>query len=126
MKILNELLGGVQTPQGLGENVVIEWGFVPVYLDHVRWLQDVAGLDPWWLDGDEAALRQGYIERHGDSPEMMELCWKQVEAIQETWPQLESFYGDHIIHTVTSGPTGPEYLPCAEIVFTMLPDDAEG
>ena len=51
----------------------------------------------------------------------------QVPAIERAWPQLESFYGDdHIIRTVTSGPTGPEYLTCAQIVSIMLPDDAEG
>jgi hypothetical protein len=53
--------------------------------------------------------------------------WAQAKAIQQAWPELERFYGDdHIIRTVTSGPTGPEYLTCAQIVSVMLPDDAEG
>jgi len=30
---------------------------------------------------------------------------------------LEYFYGDHVVRTVTSGPT---YRPCAEIVSIML------
>jgi hypothetical protein len=70
MQTLNELLNGVQTPQSLGENVVLEWGFAPGDLPAVRWLRDVAGFDAWWLDGDEPAARQGYIKRRGDSPEV--------------------------------------------------------
>jgi hypothetical protein len=46
-----------------------------------------------------------------------------VAYLDLQWPELESFYGDHVVHTVTSGPT---YLPCAEIVSITLPDDAEG
>jgi hypothetical protein len=38
MQTLNELLNGVQTPQSLGENVVLEWGFAPGDLPAVRWL----------------------------------------------------------------------------------------
>ena len=41
----------------------------------------------------------------------------QAKAIQEAWPELECFYGDHVVCTVTSGPT---YLPCDEIVSIML------
>src|ERR1700682_5495013 len=71
LRTLNELLGGVQTPQGLGENVVIEWGFMIQYFDsgYVRQLRD-AGFDAWWLDGDEQAARQRYMEsRQHLSPE---------------------------------------------------------
>jgi hypothetical protein len=46
----------------LGRNVVIEWGFKVAHLDRVRLLRG-AGFDAWWLDGDEAAARQGYIRR---------------------------------------------------------------
>lgn len=125
MQTLNELLKGGQTPQSLGENVVIEWGFAIEDSGLVRKLRD-AGFDAWWFDGDEEAARQGYIQRRGDSPEVMDAYWAQAGGIQQAWPELESFYGDdHIIRTVTSGPAGPEYLTCAEIVSTMLPDDAE-
>jgi hypothetical protein len=128
-RTLNELLGGVQTPQGLGENVVLEWGFPPDNLPAVRWLRDVAGFDAWWLDGDEPAAHQGFtMSRRHLSPEQQREAENnyqaQVPAIEKAWPQLESFCGhDHIIPTVTSGPT---YLSCAEIVSLMLPDDAEG
>lgn len=133
LRTLNELLGGDQTPQGLGENVVIEWGFMIQDFDsgYVRQLRD-AGFDAWWLDGDEEAARQGYMmSRQHLSPEKLRQAviayQAQVPAIERAWPQLESFYGDdHIIRTVTSGPTGPEYLTCAQIVSIMLPDDAEG
>jgi hypothetical protein len=102
----------------LGPNVVIEWGFKVVYLGNVRLLR-AAGFDAWWLDGEEAAARQGYITQKGDSPNVMAAYWLQVEQIQAAWPELKDFYGDHIIRTVTSGPT---YMPYAEIASTMFPD----
>ena len=37
----------------------------------------------------------------------------------DAWPKLERFYGDHIIGTVTSGPT---YMPFAEIASTLYRD----
>ena len=95
---------------------------------YVRQLRDDAGFDAWWLDGDEQAARQGYMDGEATPlPEKLRQAvnayQKQVDAIQAKWPELKSFYGDdHIIHTVTSGPT---YLSCAEIVSRMLPDDAE-
>jgi hypothetical protein len=62
------LLCGSQSPKDaakvrdnaldLGENVVIEWGFLIQYFGCVRELRH-AGFDAWWLDGDEEALRQG-------------------------------------------------------------------
>jgi hypothetical protein len=50
------------------------------------------------------------------------LYWDQVNAIEAARPMLEEFYGDHIIRTVTPGPT---YLTFEEIASIMLPDDAE-
>jgi len=75
------------------------------------------GFDAWWLDGDEAAARQGYIDRRGHSPEVMAAYLVQVEAIKAAWPQLERFYGDHIIRTVTAGPT---YMPFDDVLSVML------
>jgi hypothetical protein len=125
---LRELLGGFQSPQdaavvrdkarALGEKVVIEWGFRVNLLGYVRLLRD-AGFDAWWLDGDEEAARHGYMELRGDSPNVMDAYWAQTNAIETAWPKLESFYGDHVVRTVTSGPT---YRPLAEIVSIMLPD----
>jgi hypothetical protein len=103
----------------LGPNVVIEWGFRLEYFDCVRLLR-AAGFDTWWFDGDEPAARHGYISRHGDSPQSMALYWAQVARIQAAWPDLKSFYGDHVVRTVTSGPT---YMPYADIGSTMFPDD---
>ena len=102
----------------LGPNVVVEWGFKVAYLGCVRLLRD-AGFDAWWLDGEEEAARQGYIARHGGSSAAMDAYRLQVEEIQEAWPELKRFYGDHIIRTVTSGPT---YTPFADIAYAMFPD----
>jgi len=101
-----------------GPDVVIEWGFIPEYLGYVRQLRGV-GFDAWWLDGDEEAARQGYINRRGNSPEEIAPYLVQLEAIQAAWPQLKRFYGDHIIRTVTAGPT---YMPFDEVLSVMLPD----
>lgn len=128
METLNALLGGVQTPQSLGENVVLEWGFAPDYLGYVRQLRDDAGFDAWWFDGDEQAVRHGYMmSRQHLSPVQLrqaEIDYQaQANAIEEAWQELECFYGDdHVIRTVTSGPNGPTYRPLAEIVSIMLPD----
>jgi hypothetical protein len=103
--------------RALGPNVVIEWGFKVGLLGCVRQLQD-AGFDAWWLDGDEEAARQGYMKRRGNSPAVMAAYWAQTRDIQAARLELESFYGDHIIRTVASGPT---YLPYAEIASIMLP-----
>jgi hypothetical protein len=104
--------------QALGPNVIIEWGFKVAYLDCVRQLR-AAGFDAWWLDGEEAAARQGYIDRRGNSPKVLYAYQVQVDEIQAAWPELERFYGDRIIRAVTAGPT---YLPFAEIASIMLGD----
>jgi hypothetical protein len=105
----------------LGPKVVIEWGFKVGLLGCVRQLQ-ATGFDAWWLDADEEGARQGYMRRHGNSPVAMAAYWAQVMDIQAAWPELEFLYRDHIIRTVTSGPT---YLPCAEIASAILPDAGE-
>jgi hypothetical protein len=44
----------------------------------------------------------------------------RADKIDRAWPRLKSFYGeDHIIATVTPGPT---YLPFEEIASIMLSD----
>jgi hypothetical protein len=102
----------------LGPNVIIEWGFKVALLGCVRQLR-AAGFDAWWLDGEEAAARQGYISRKGYSPSVMAAYRVQVEEIRAAWPRLERFYGDHVIRTVTFGPT---YKPFDEIASIMFPD----
>ncbi len=104
--------------RALGPNVVIEWGFKVAHLGCVRQLR-AAGFDAWWLDGEEAAARQSYISRQGDSAGVMAAYRVQVEEIREAWPRLERFYGHQIIRTVTSGPT---YMPFDEIASIMFPD----
>lgn len=101
----------------LGPNVVIEWGFKMALLDCVRLLRD-AGFDAWWLDGDEAAARQGYVMRRGDAPGVMAAYWTQVREIEAAWADLESFYGDHVIRTVTCVAA---YAPHTSVASTMLP-----
>jgi hypothetical protein len=107
--------------RGLGPKVVVEWGFRLEYLDHVRRLRD-AGFDTWWLDGDEPTARQGYIRRRGDSPAVMAAYCRQVQQIQAALPELEGFYGDHVIQSV-SCVVG--YVPCAEIASAILGDLSE-
>lgn len=104
--------------QTLGPNVVIEWGFKVALLGCVHLLR-AAGFDAWWLDGDEAATRQGYISRRGSSPNVMAAYKAQVGEIGAAWPKLERFYGDHVIRTVTAGPT---YKPFDEIASIMFPE----
>jgi hypothetical protein len=108
--------------RALGPNVVIEWGFKVALLDCVRLLR-AAGFDAWWLDGDEAAARQGYISRRGHSLSVMAAYRVQVEEIGAAWPRLERFYGDHVIRTVTSGPTYKSFDEIASIMFPDVPDD---
>ena len=104
--------------RALGPNVIIEWGFKVALLGCVRQLR-AAGFDAWWLDGEEAAARQGYISRKGYSPSVMAAYRVQVEEIRAAWPRLERFYGDHVIRTVTFGPT---YKPFDEIASIIFPD----
>lgn len=99
-----------------GQNVVVEWGFPTPLLECVRHLRQ-AGFDTWWFDGEEDALRYGYVKRRGVSRVTMETYWNQVNTIGETWPQMEAFYGDHVVRTVASGPT---YLPFEEIASRVL------
>ena len=100
----------------LGRDVVIEWGFVPRLLPSVRWLQS-AGFECWWFDGDDQAARQGHIARRGDTPPTMDAYSRQIDAIEAIRPELEEFYGDHIIRTVSSGPS---YMDPEEIASIML------
>lgn len=102
--------------RALGPNVLIEWGFAVQLLNCVRRLR-IVGFDAWWLDGDETATRQGYIERRGNAPDTMKLYQLQVDGIQGAWPKLERFYGGHIICNVSPGPT---YVPLDEIASTIL------
>jgi hypothetical protein len=115
---LEEAVATRNQTRALGPNVVIEWGFRPDLIGCVRQLR-AAGFDAWWLDGDEAAARQGYISRRGDSPSVMAAYRLQVEAIEAAWPKLERFYVDHIIRTVAAGST---YVPFDEIASRMLSD----
>jgi hypothetical protein len=117
---LNALLGGFQGPGGaaevrakaraLGEKVVIEWGFMIEDFGWVRQLQ-AAGFDAWWLDGDEQAARQGYINKTGGGPAAMKAYWNQVKAIEAARPALERFYGNNIVCTVTSGTRRTQLSP---------------
>ena len=102
--------------RALGPDVIVEWGFKVALLGCVRYLR-AAGLESWWFDGDEMAARQGYINRRGDSPEAMRAYQVQVDEIQAAWPQLERFYGDHIIRTVSAGPT---YMIPNDIALSMF------
>ncbi len=43
----------------------------------------------------------------------------QVEKIQAAWPELERFYGNHIIHMATLSSTD---LAFAEIASTIFPE----
>jgi hypothetical protein len=99
-----------------GPDVVIEWGFKLEYLNSVRTLRTV-GFDAWWLDGDEAACRQGYLSRKGNSPSVLSAYDIQVQAIDAASSRLERFFGDHLIRTVESG---PRYMPLEEIASAML------
>ena len=104
--------------QQIGPRVVIEWGFKVAYLPCVRMLRD-AGFDAWWFDGEEAAARQGYISRHDDSPPVMAAYLDQANEIQAAWPELQSFYGNQVVRTVTACPT---YMPFTEIFSLMFPN----
>jgi hypothetical protein len=100
---------------GLGPNVVIEWGFFPSELASVRLLK-LAGFDPWWFDGDEPAAREGYLKKRGSDANVVAACAAQLERILAAWPELEAFYGDHIIETVSPGPA---HLPWEEVAALM-------
>jgi hypothetical protein len=115
---LEDAVATCNRARALGPNVVIEWGFKVALLGCVRQLR-AAGFDAWWLGGEEAAAYQGYISRRGTSPRVLDAYRRQVNEIQAAWPELECFYGDHIIRTVTAGPT---YLPFAEIASIMFRD----
>ncbi|HUH70929.1 MAG TPA: hypothetical protein VLZ05_19855 [Mycobacterium sp.] len=134
---LEDLLNAFQSPEGtaivrdkaraLGEKVVIEWGFRVDDFGWVRRLRDDAGFDAWWLDGDKQASFQGFVNAKSGTHSPKQLIdavrkyQVQADAIEEARPQLEEFYGDdHIIYTVTPGPT---YLTFEKIASIMLPDE---
>lgn len=102
--------------RSLGPDVVIEWGFRPTLLKCVRYLRS-AGFVPWWLDGDEPAARQAYITRRGSSPAVMAAYQVQVDAIQAAWPELQAFYGDHVVTTLTTGRT---FVPLEVTAATII------
>ena len=102
--------------RALGPDVIVEWGFKVALLGCVRYLR-ASGFESWWFDGEEEAARQGYIRRRGDSHSVMTAYQVQVNEIQAAWPQLERFYGDHIIRTVGAGPT---YMPPNDIALNMF------
>jgi hypothetical protein len=99
----------------LGPNVVMEWGFLLQFFSSVKLLR-AAGFDPWWFDGDEPGARQGWIAARG-SQAPLHLYEQQVKAIEAARSGLEKFYGDHIIRTVSSGPT---YVSLGEIAAAMF------
>ncbi|HET9081111.1 MAG TPA: AAA family ATPase [Trebonia sp.] len=102
----------------LGPKVVIEWGFPVSALDCVRQLR-TAGFDAWWFDGEESGAREGYIQRRGCSPSVMRDYSAQVQTIEARLPEIEHFYGDHVIRTVS---TGRAYKTSDEIASIMFPD----
>ena len=102
--------------RALGPDVVVEWGFRVELLPCVRQLRVVA-FKTWWLDGDEPAARQGYLQRRGSGPEVVQAYEAQVQFIEAVRPSLERFYGDRVIRTVESRLT---YRPLAEVAAIML------
>lgn len=105
----------------LGPNVVVEWGFKVGLLDCVRLLR-AAGFDAWWFDGEEEAARHGYINRKGTSLNVISAYAVQVGEIRAALPRLERFYGNHVIRTVSSGPTYKAFDEIASIMFSDSPE----
>jgi hypothetical protein len=102
--------------RALGANVMVEWGFKVALLGSVRLLR-TAGFDAWWFDGDEVAARQGYVRRRGGSAAVMAAYQLQVDEIGAARRELQHFYRDHLIESVSPGPT---YMSPEDIEQIML------
>ena len=80
-----DILAGATTVRNrvraLGPDVVIEWGFRVKLLPCVRQLRMV-GFETWWLDGDEGAARQVYLQRRGTSADVIQAYEAQVQSIE--------------------------------------------
>lgn len=98
----------------VAENVVIEWGFMPQYLPHVRLLSYV-GFSSWFFDADEPTARQLWRARRPDEP--WESYDAQTERLRVAWLALTRFYRGRLIRTVDAGPT---YMPAEEIAEVLL------
>ena len=90
-----DILAGATTVRNrarvLGPDVVIEWGFRVKLLPCVRQLRMV-GFETWWLDGDEGAARQVYLQRRGTSADVIQAYEAQVQSIEAARRRLDSFY----------------------------------
>ena len=103
----------------MGEDVVVEWGFLPKALGSVRLLRD-AGVEAWWFTGDLAATRASFQRRTGGTDVAMRMYEAQLSRIEAALPRIEEFYGERIVRTVAEGPTfeRPESL-----ASTILQED---
>lgn len=121
---LDEAIATRNYARQLGEKVVIEWGFKVALLNSVRLLR-TADFETWWFDGDESAARHGYMQRRGDSAPVMAAYQVQTSEINDAWPKLQKFYGDHIIRTVEQRPTYKTFDEIASIMFGLKSETSD-
>lgn len=81
-------------------DVVIDWGFPPSLLEHVRRLVG-RGVVNWWFDGDRAAALQSYL-----SLGKPRSAWNaQLAAIDQHWDQISTVFAGRILQVISTGPT---------------------
>lgn len=112
----------VASIRACGDDVVVEWGFLPKYLDSVRLLRD-AGVEAWWFSGDEAATRDAFIRRTGGTESVMRVYEAQLDRIRGATSAIEHFYGGRIIHSVTAGPNFMSPEEIADVMLRTSPHD---
>lgn len=85
----------------LGENVVATWGFAPCpgWLELLSSFVD-AGFTPWWFHCDYALARERYRAREGER-KAADRFDPQIYLLERAADELEAFYGEHQIRTLT-------------------------
>jgi len=95
-----------------GQSTVIDWGFPLTNLPIVRALRN-EGVAIWWFDGDRKAARTAFSVRGTPSLSAFDT---QLTSIESNWSHIREVIEDHIIETITAGPTHAK----AEWIFEQM------
>ena len=88
--------------RSLGPDVVVEWGFLPIFANRIRQLATV-GIEHWWFRADEPLAHEQYLQR--DGAVLPDNYRVQVEQIESNWPVIERAFRGRILDVLTSDGT---------------------
>ena len=99
--------------RGIRSDVILEWGFLPIFAHRVSQLATV-GIDPWWFQADDDLAFQQYLQR--DGPVLPDNYRVQLQQIKANWSVIERVFAGRTLNVLAADGTR---LPYNEIFDLM-------